>query len=184
MKSHPTTPLIAALFAACIVATTGHAQSSKHAAAKPPAMAPTETGAIAAAAGDPADADSTAVPAADTVHKKHGGLFGKVKGVAKNKVVQQVAKVAACTMVPGGQLVAGAIDAAASKSVAGAAQEAAGAASGSSCMPGMGGAAGDGRRGHGRRGSGGRGRGFAGPHGGPARGDAGRTGRWTRRRHG
>ena len=142
MKLHLTTPLIAALFAVCVIATTGHAQGSKKAAAKPPAMAPTETGAIATTAGDPADADSTAVPAADTVHKKHGGLFGKVKGVAKNKLVQQVAKVAACTMVPGGQLVAGAIDAAASKSVAGAAQGAVGAASGNSCMPGMGGAAG------------------------------------------
>jgi len=42
--------------------------------------------------------------------KKHGGLFGKVKGLAKNKVVQQVARTAACNMVPGGQLVAGAID--------------------------------------------------------------------------
>jgi hypothetical protein len=42
--------------------------------------------------------------------KKKGGLFGKVKGLAKNKVVQQVAKTAACNMVPGGQLVAGAID--------------------------------------------------------------------------
>jgi hypothetical protein len=47
--------------------------------------------------------------------KKHGGLFGKVKGLAKNKVVQQVAKTAACNMVPGGQLVAGAIDNASAK---------------------------------------------------------------------
>jgi hypothetical protein len=50
--------------------------------------------------------------------KKHGGLFGKVKGLAKNKVVQQVAKTAACNMVPGGQLVAGAIDQASAKKAA------------------------------------------------------------------
>ncbi|MEA2712917.1 MAG: hypothetical protein QOK27_878, partial [Gemmatimonadales bacterium] len=50
--------------------------------------------------------------------KKHGGLFGKVKGLAKNKVVQQVARTAACNMVPGGQLVAGAIDNASAKKAA------------------------------------------------------------------
>jgi hypothetical protein len=50
--------------------------------------------------------------------KKHGGLFGKVKGLAQNKVVQQVAKTAACNMVPGGQLVAGAIDNASAKKAA------------------------------------------------------------------
>ena len=50
--------------------------------------------------------------------KKHGGLFGKFKGLAKNKVVQQVAKTAACNMVPGGQLVAGAIDNASAKKAA------------------------------------------------------------------
>jgi hypothetical protein len=50
--------------------------------------------------------------------KKHGGLFGKMKGLAKNKVIQQVAKTAACNMVPGGQLVAGAIDNAAAKKAA------------------------------------------------------------------
>ena len=50
--------------------------------------------------------------------KKKGGLFGKVKGLAKNKVVQQVAKTAACNMVPGGQLVAGAIDNASAKKAA------------------------------------------------------------------
>jgi hypothetical protein len=55
----------------------------------------------------------------DTVPKKKGGLFGKVKSAAGNKVVKQVAKTAVCTMVPGGQAIAGAIDAA-----------------GSSCMPG------------------------------------------------
>ena len=74
----------------------------------------------------------------DSLPKKKGGLFGKAKGVMKNKVVQQVAKAAACTMVPGGQAIAGAIDAASSKSAGEAATGAAGVATGSSCMPGMG----------------------------------------------
>lgn len=84
-------------------------------------------------------ADDSASPAPDsTTPKKKGGLFGKVKGLAGNKVVQQVAKTAACTMVPGGQAIAGAIDAASSKS---AGEAVAGAAGGTSCMPGgMGGA--------------------------------------------
>ena len=83
--------------------------------------------------------DSTAaatVPAA----KKKGGLFGKVKGVAKNKVVKTVAKAALCTAVPGGQVIAGALDAAETKNVAGAATSAA--TGGNSCMPGMAGMAG------------------------------------------
>ena len=91
----------------------------------------------------PADVSATSPDSAavDTtpVKKKSGGLFGKVKSVAKNKVVQQVAKTAACTMLPGGQFVASAIDAAGDKGAVGAA---AGAATGTSCMPGMGGAAG------------------------------------------
>jgi hypothetical protein len=70
--------------------------------------------------------------------KKKGGLFGKAKKLASSKVVQTVAKTAACTMVPGGQAIAGAIDAAASKSAGEASQGAAAAASGSTCMPGMG----------------------------------------------
>jgi hypothetical protein len=96
--------------------------------------------------------------------KKKGGLFGKVKGLAKNNVVKAVAKTAACTMVPGGQLIAGAIDGASTKSAAkaaatdavtGAATSAAtnavkgvaggavsalagGAGGGNPCMPGMG----------------------------------------------
>ena len=74
-----------------------------------------------------AAADSTdSVP-----HKKHGGLFGKAKSLASSKVVKSVAKVAACTMVPGGQVIAGAIDASDAKNTGGA-------ASGTSCMPGMG----------------------------------------------
>jgi hypothetical protein len=52
------------------------------------------------------------------VPKKGGGLFGKVKGLAKNKVVQQVARTAACNMVPGGQVIAGALDNASAKKAA------------------------------------------------------------------
>jgi hypothetical protein len=77
--------------------------------------------------------------------KKKGGLFGKVKGLAKNKVVKTVAKAAACTMIPGGSLIAGAIDGASAKDAAkdaakGAAKDAAlGAATGNNtCIPGMG----------------------------------------------
>ena len=101
-----------------------------------------------------------------TTHKKKG-LFGKAKSVMKNKVVQQVVKVAACTMVPGGQVIAGAIDAAGSKSAGGAAAGAAGAASGSSCMPGMGGA---GMAGAGMAGTGLAGMAAGGAAGGAARG--------------
>ncbi len=77
---------------------------------------------------------------ADSTHHKKKGLFGKAKSVMNNKVVQAVAKTAACTMVPGGQAIAGAIDAASSKSAGATVSGAAGAASGSSCMPGLGGA--------------------------------------------
>jgi hypothetical protein len=142
MKIHGMNPLLAALLALCVTAISGQAQSSKKgtkASPAPTVLAETET---ATATPIPGETDDSVVAPPDTVHKKHGGLFGKVKGIAKNKMVQQVAKVAACTMVPGGQLVAGAIDAASNKGAAGAAQGVAGAASGSSCMPGMGGAAG------------------------------------------
>lgn len=76
--------------------------------------------------------------------KKKGGLFGKAKGLAQNKIVKAVVKTAACTMLPGGQVIAGAIDAADSKDAAGAAAGAAGAAvtGQTSCMPGGLGAAG------------------------------------------
>jgi hypothetical protein len=82
----------------------------------------------------PATGD-TAAPAP----KKKGGMFGKMKGLAKNKIVKTVAKTALCTMVPGGQVVAGALEAAETKNVAGAAASATG--GGSSCMPGMAGMA-------------------------------------------
>lgn len=88
-------------------------------------------------------------------HKKHGGLFGKAKSLASSKVVKSVAKVAACTMVPGGQAIAGAIDASDAKNAGGAAQSAAAAASGTACMPGMGaGMAGAGMSGAGMAGAG------------------------------
>jgi len=86
-----------------------------------------------------ATGDSTAAAVAPAAKKK-GGLFGKMKGVAKNKVVKTVAKAALCTAVPGGQVIAGALDAAETKNVAGAAANAA--TGGSSCMPGMAGMAG------------------------------------------
>jgi hypothetical protein len=89
-----------------------------------------------------AQAAAPKVPVADSTdsvpHKKHGGLFGKAKSLAGSKVVKSVAKVAACTMVPGGQAIAGAIDASNAKNAGEAAQGAAAAASGTSCMPGMG----------------------------------------------
>lgn len=83
----------------------------------------------------PASSDTT-VPAP----KKHG-LFGKVKNLSKNKVVNQVAKAALCTAVPGGQVIAGALEAKENKDVAGGAATAlSGGRSG--CMPGMSGLAG------------------------------------------
>jgi len=81
--------------------------------------------------------DSTGAAVAPAAQKKKG-LFGKVKGLARNKVVKTVAKTALCTAVPGGQVIAGALDAAETKNVAGAATAATG---GSSCMPGMAGMA-------------------------------------------
>lgn len=71
--------------------------------------------------------------------KKKKGFFGKMKDMANNKTVQSVAKIAACTVVPGGQVVAGAIDAASSAgdgNAVGAASGAAGAATGTSCFGG------------------------------------------------
>jgi outer membrane protein OmpA-like peptidoglycan-associated protein len=83
--------------------------------------------------------DSIAATVAPVVKKKKGGLFGKVKGLAKNKVVKTVAKAALCTAVPGGSVIAGALDAAEKKDVAGAAGAVAG--GGGGCMPGMAGMA-------------------------------------------
>jgi OmpA family protein len=82
----------------------------------------------------------TAQDTTQPVPKKKGGLFGKMKGLTKSKLVNTVAKAALCTAVPGGSMIAGAIDAKKNKNVAGAAAGAAGLASGSSgsCMPGMG----------------------------------------------
>jgi hypothetical protein len=89
-----------------------------------------------------ATGDSIAAAVAPAVKKKKGGLFGKVKGLAKNKVVKSVAKVALCTAVPGGSMIAGALDAADKKDVAGAAVGAAtGGGGAGGCMPGMAGMA-------------------------------------------
>ena len=86
---------------------------------------------------------ATTVAAQDSVQpspKKKGGLFGKMKGLAKSKVVNAVAKTALCTAVPGGSMIASALEAKKAKGVkdaAGAAANLAGASSGS-CMPGLG----------------------------------------------
>jgi hypothetical protein len=122
-------PLTLAASAAAAQSTT-HRQEPPAAAAAPLAAASVAAPDSAALAPDSANAPESGKK------KKGGGLFGKVKGVAKNKVVQSVVKTAACTMVPGGQYVAGAIDAAANKN---AATGAAGAATGSSCAAGLGG---------------------------------------------
>lgn len=106
-------------------------------------LAPQTTAAQSATTVAPAVADTIAAAVAPTVKKKKGGLFGKVKGLAKNKIVKSVAKVALCTAVPGGSVIAGALDAAETKNVAGAAAGVAtGAGGGGSCMPGMAGMAG------------------------------------------
>jgi hypothetical protein len=79
--------------------------------------------------------DSTAAP--DSTRKK-GGLLGKMKHVAQSRVVQQVAKTAACTVVPGGQVIAGAIDAAGSRDAGNAATSAAETATGTGCANSLG----------------------------------------------
>jgi hypothetical protein len=84
---------------------------------------------------DPPTATGDSVGEGKAVRKK-GGLFGKVKGLAGNKVVKAVAKTAACSMVPGGQVIAGAIDAAGSDGAGSAADGVAGGAVGAPCMPG------------------------------------------------
>ncbi|MEO7986981.1 MAG: hypothetical protein ABI766_10645 [Gemmatimonadales bacterium] len=129
-----TTVLVMTVLALAGFSGSAVAQAAKPAKAK---KAPVETATVADAV--VIDTAPVADSVVDTTHHKKG-LFGKAKGVLKNKVVQQVAKVAACNMVPGGQVIVGALDAASSKSAGEAASGAAGAATGSSCMPGMGGA--------------------------------------------
>ena len=97
-------------------------------------------GSVQAQSQGPSEGRDTMSVAPDSVvgevkKKKGGGLFGKAKKFAGSKGFQQAAKTMACTMVPGGQVVAGAIDAAASEGVGEAAAGAAGAASGQTCMP-------------------------------------------------
>lgn len=134
-----TVSLLAGSWQAAVAQSAKPAKPPKATQPKPAEAAPVETAAVPAALADTTPVvDSTA---SDTAHhKKKHGLLGKAKGVMSNKIVKTVAKAAACTMVPGGQVIAGAIDAASSKSVGEAAGGAAGAATGTSCMPGMGGA--------------------------------------------
>jgi hypothetical protein len=96
-----------------------------------PARAAAQSGTTQAAVSEATSDSTKAAP------KKKHGMFGKVKGLANSKIVKSVAKVALCTAVPGGQVIAGALDAAETKSVAGAANTALSGGS-SSCMPGMG----------------------------------------------
>lgn len=78
---------------------------------------------------------SIATATVDTsVHKK-GGMFGKLKGIAHNKTVQNITKAAVCQALPGGQYMVGAAEAAKNKT-----SIASGAANAQSCIPGMGGA--------------------------------------------
>ena len=107
-------------------------------------LAPEIGSAQSATAVGAAVADSA--PVAATAKKKKG-LFGKVKGLANNKIVRTVAKTALCTVVPGGQVIAGALDAVEKKSVTGAASVATG--GGGGCTPGTGGMAALGGRGAG-----------------------------------
>jgi hypothetical protein len=114
---------VCGLFSLSLAAGAAHAQSEATTAPGPDSVAPAP--------------DSTPVEGT----QKKGGLFGKAQKFVGNKALQQVAKTVACNMVPGGQVVAGAIDAASSKNVGGAAAGATGAAAGQTCMPGgMGGA--------------------------------------------
>jgi hypothetical protein len=96
-----------------------------------PGRVAAQSGTTQAAVSEPTSDSAQAVP------KKKGGMFGKVKGLANNKIVKTVAKAALCTAVPGGQVIAGALDASKTKSVAGAANTALSGGA-SSCMPGMG----------------------------------------------
>jgi len=131
----------AALLAMTLMILAGSWETAGAQASAKPAN-PTKNVPAAPASAEPA-LDTAPAPdsvAHDSVPKKKGGLFGKAKGIMKNKVVQTVAKTAACTMVPGGQAIAGAIDAASSDNAGQAASGAAGGMTGTSCMPGVGGA--------------------------------------------
>lgn len=136
MQKRSTVSWLGMVLPLTLAASPAAAQSSTH-RQEPPATAAAPLAAVSVATPDSAASASDSASAPESGKKKKGGgLFGKVRGVAKNKVVQSVAKTAACTMVPGGQYVAGAIDAAANKN---AATGAAGAATGTSCMSGLGG---------------------------------------------
>lgn len=80
-----------------------------------------------------AAAPAAAAPADSSEHKHHG-MFGKLKSVAQNKTVQNVAKAAACQALPGGQYMVAAAEAAHDKK-----SITSGMANAQSCIPGMGG---------------------------------------------
>ncbi len=80
------------------------------------------------------DGAIAAAPVDTSVHKKGGGMFGKLKSIAHNKTVQSITKAAVCQALPGGQYMIGAAEAAKAKT-----SIAAGAANAQSCIPGMGG---------------------------------------------
>jgi hypothetical protein len=108
------------LVAALTLVTVGQFTTTSARAQAPDTLTKTKSeGAIASAA-----------PVDTSVHKKHG-MFGKLKSVAGNKTVQNIAKTAVCTAVPGGQYMMGAAEAAKAKT-----SVAAGVAN-ASCMPGM-----------------------------------------------
>lgn len=111
------------------LACTASATLAPRARAQAPAATPVDTAHHAA--------DSVAPP-------KKGGMFGKMKALAHNKTAQNIVKAAACTAIPGGQYMVGAIDAK-SQAKAAVAGAAAGVATGvatktmgTSCIPGMG----------------------------------------------
>lgn len=82
----------------------------------------------------PAGTAPAVASAPDTTKHKHG-MFGKLKSVAQNKTVQNIAKTAVCTAVPGGSMVMGAVDA--HKNGTSTATALKNAAMGPGCMPGM-----------------------------------------------
>ncbi len=96
-------------------------------------------GAIAAT---PGAATPAAAAPADTSEHKHHGMFGKLKSVAQNKTVQNVAKAAACQALPGGQYMVAAAEAAKDKK-----SITSGVTNSQSCIPGMGGMSGVGGKG-------------------------------------
>src|SRR4051812_32277165 len=99
-----------------------------------PSLGSAQTGSAATAGGAAQDTTQPAPKKQGGLFHKKSGLFGKMKGLAESKVVNSVAKTALCTAVPGGSLVASALEAKKAKSATGAAANVA-TGSGGSCMP-------------------------------------------------